>query len=214
MQLPKLINKKECYRLSWFGWLIIALIFLLFFYLLRSHLYNYLSPVKPVETKVLVVEGWVHDFAIEEVYAIFLKDKYELIITTGGPLKMGYLSTQSISAADIAKKTLIELGMDSTKIISVPRKEVVENRTIQSALTLKKWFSENNSEIENFNLLSLGAHSRRSWLLFQEAMPEKEIGIIALRDPRIVADKWWKTSHGARTVLAEAIGYFYVLFFM
>jgi len=207
-------DKKECYRLSWFGWLLIAFIFLVFLYFVRSNLYTYLSPVKPVETKVLVVEGWVSDFAIEEVYALFLKDKYELIITTGGPLEIGYLSKHYISAADFAKKTLIELGMDSTKIISVPRNEVVENRTIQSAITLKNWFSENNSEIENFNLLSFGAHSRRSWLLFQEAIPEKEIGIIALNDPRILVDKWWKTSHGTRTVLSEAIGYFYVLFFM
>lgn len=214
MKLPKLVNKKECYRLSWFAWLLIALFFILLFYFIRSNIYSYLSPVKPVDTKVLVVEGWINDFAIEKVYTLFLKDHYELIITTGGPLEIGYLSTHYISAADMAKKTLIGLGMDSTKIISVPRKEVVADRTLQSAIVLKDWFTEQKSEIENFNLVSLGAHSKRSWLLFQEAMPEKEIGIIAIQDPRFDKEKWWKTSQGSRTVLTEAIGYFYVLIFM
>ena len=214
MQPPRLVKKKECTRLTWFSVILIAFVFLALFYVLRNQLYNFLAPIKPIDTKVMVIEGWINDFAIEDVYTQFLENKYDLLITTGGPLDNGYLATHFITAADLSRATLIELGMDSTKIISVPRKFTLKNRTFQSALALNQWIKEYHSDIKSFNLISLGAHSKRSWLLFQKAMPEKEIGIIAINDLRFDSKKWWKTSIGSRTVITEAIGYFYVCFFM
>ena len=210
MQLPKLLKKKECYRISWFSLLLIALVIFLTFRFFREKLYDYLSPTEPIITKVLVIEGWMDDFAIEEAYAIYQENAYEIIITTGGSLNIGYLATHFVTSADLAKVTLIELGMDSTKIIAVPRKHVLKNRTYQSALALKKWIDNNEPNMQSFNLISLGTHSKRSWFLFQKALPDKEIGIIALRDQRFDPEKWWKTSKGSRTVITEAIAYFYI----
>jgi uncharacterized SAM-binding protein YcdF (DUF218 family) len=200
--------------MSWFGLLIIALVVFLLFRFFIGNIYDYLSPNKPIITNTLVIEGWLDDFAIEEVYSIYLENEYEIIITTGGPLDNGYLATRFITAANLAKATLIELGMDSTKIVTVPRKHVLKSRTYQSALALKDWIETNNPNLKSFNLVSLGTHSKRSLLLFQKALPDKEIGIIALRDQRFDPEKWWKTSKGSRTVITEAIGYFYVFFFM
>jgi len=214
MQLPKLIKKKECYRISWFGLLLLLLMVFLISSFLRNQIHDYLSPVEPVNTKVLVLEGWLDDFAIEEAYALFLENNYDYLITTGGPLEIGYIATQYITSAELSKTTLIKLGMDSSLIISVPRAHVLENRTYQSALALKQWIDINDTCLKSFNLVSLGVHSKRSLYLFKKAMPDKEIGIIALRDQRYDPKKWWKSSKGLRTVITETLGYFYVLFFM
>lgn len=214
MQLPKLFYKKECKKLSWFSYLIIILLFVLCFNLYRNNIYNYLSPIEPVNTNILVVEGWIEDYALKKALTIYKEGNYDLLITTGGPLEMGYLATRFITNAEMAKTTFIELGADSTKIQAVPSAFILEDRTFHSALTLKEWLENNRPEINKFNLVSLGPHSRRSWYLFQKAMPDKEIGIIALRDIRYEHQKWWKSSKGARTVITETIGYFYVLFFM
>jgi hypothetical protein len=40
----------------------------------------------PVKSKVLVIEGWLPDFALEQAVAEFEKNNYQLAITTGGPL--------------------------------------------------------------------------------------------------------------------------------
>lgn len=214
MQLPRLIKKKECLKLTWFSYLLIVLIFFSFFLLIRNQLYNFLAPIKPIETKVMVIEGWMNDFALEEVYTLFQKEDYDLLITTGGSLDNGYLATHYITAAELAKATLIELGMDSTKILSIPRNFTLKNRTFLSALALKRWMDEHTRSVPDFNLVSLGAHSKRSWFLFQKAMPETKIGVIAMQDQRFDSKKWWTTSIGSRTVITEAIGYFYVYFFM
>jgi hypothetical protein len=210
MKLPKFIKKKECYRITWFYLLIIALVIFLSLHFFRDRLYDYLSPNEPIATKTLVIEGWMDDFALEEVYALYQENNYEIIITTGGSLAIGYLATHYITSADLAKTTLIELGMDSTKIFSVPRKHVLEKRTYESALALKKWITTKQPNLNSFNLVSLGTHSKRSWFLFQKALPNQEIGIIALRDQRFDSEKWWKTSKGSRTVITEALGYFYI----
>lgn len=210
MKLPKLFKKKECYKFTWFSLLIIVLVIFLSFHFFRAKLYDYLSPNQPIKTKTLVIEGWMDDFALKEAYTLFQKNDYEIIITTGGPLTIGYLATHFITSADLAKATLIELGMDSTKIISVPRKHVLKNRTTESALALKNWLEKNRPDVHSFNLVSLGTHSKRSWILFQRAFPDKEIGIIAMQDQRFDPDKWWTTSKGSRTVITEAIGYFYI----
>lgn len=214
MQQAKLVKKKECYRISWFSLLLIALVIFLLFRFFRERIYDYLSPNEPITTKVLVIEGWLDDFAIEEAYTIYQENDYEIIITTGGSLDIGYLATHFVTTADLARATLLELGMDSTKIIAVPRKHVLEKRTYQSAIALKNWVDTNEPDIHSFNLVSLGTHSKRSLFLFRKALPDKEIGIIALQDQRFDPEKWWKTSKGSRTVITEAIGYFYVLFFM
>ena len=214
MQPPKLLKKKECYRISWFSLLLIALVSFLLFQFFKEKLYDYLSPNEAISTKVLVIEGWLDDFALEEAYHLYLENDYELLITTGGPLEIGYLATHFITSADLAKATLLELGLDSTKLIAVPRKHVLKNRTYQSAIALKNWIDTTHPDIDSFNLVSLGTHSKRSLFLFRKALPDKQIGIIALRDQRFDPEEWWKTSKGTRTVITEAIGYFYVFFFM
>ena len=213
MQLPKLIKKKECYRLSWFSILIILFIFSSLFLYIRNNLYNYLSPIKPISSKTLVVEGWLEDYALEEAYKLFIENGYERIITTGGPLNQGYLVTKYKTTADIAKATFLELGMDSTKIFVAPSELFLQERTYQSALSLRNYIKQEDLEIENFNLVSLGLHSKRSYELFKKAFPEKKIGIIAIRDQRFNHEKWWSSSKGLRTVITEAIGYIFVALF-
>jgi uncharacterized SAM-binding protein YcdF (DUF218 family) len=214
MQLPKLYKKRECNRLSWFSRLLIALIFLFSLILIRNHLYKFLSPIEPIQTNFLVVEGWMDDFALEETAKIFKEGHYSHIITTGGPLDMGGMTTHYISTAELAQATLIHLGIDSGKITAVPRKYIIQKRTLQSALALKQWIIREHPDLKSFNLVSLGPHSRRSHYLFQKALPNTKIGIIAIRDKRYDYVKWWQSSKGSRTVITEAIGYFYVLFFM
>lgn len=214
MHLPKLYKKKNCIKLSWFSILLITILLLVLLKIIANSLYDFLSPVKTTDTHVLVVEGWIDDFGIKEAYNIFQEGDYDLIITTGGPLEIGYLVTHFATSADLGKATFLSLGMDSTKIVSVSSKLVLTERTYQSAQTLNNWLNENRPDIKSFNFVSLGPHTRRSWFLFRKAMPDKDIGVIAIRDKRFDAKKWWKSSKGTRTVLTETIGYFYVLFFM
>jgi hypothetical protein len=59
----------------------------------------------------------------------------------------------------------------------------------------------------------LGAHARRSWLLFEKVLgPTTRVGIIAVEDCDYDPKRWWRASQGVRIVLDELIAYCYARF--
>src|SRR5882724_88848 len=59
-----LFDRKERWSLSWRGRLILAFALLLVGALLLKGVYPFLATTHRVDTNVLVVEGWVHEYAI------------------------------------------------------------------------------------------------------------------------------------------------------
>jgi len=63
------------------------------------------------------------------------------------------------------------------------------------------------------NLVTLGPHARRSWLLYQEAFGDDvKIGVIPLENRSYDPSRWWCSSEGFRDVISEAIAWFYARF--
>lgn len=205
--------KKEKYVLRVWVKLLILASFIGLLFIMIYNAYSFLSPNQKVEAKILVVEGWLNDYALEESLEIFRKGNYEHLLITGGPLNTGYVIMNYKSTADVSYQTLLAYGAAADSMTAVNRALVWRDRTYHTALELKKFLSEHYPEVSSINLVSLGAHSRRSWLLFQKALPNHQIGIISIDDRLYDHHQWWKNSKGFRSVLTEGIGYFYVLFF-
>lgn len=114
-----------------------------------------------------------------------------------------YLSGYS-SNAESAAKRLIALGVESSKIIAVPCEKVRINRTLTSALAFRDWVAISGINIKGINILSMGAHSRRTWMSYNKILDEKySIGVISLPD--------YHNSKKARllTTIRETIGILY-----
>jgi hypothetical protein len=64
--------------------------------------------------------------------------------------------------------------------------------------------------------MTLGAHARRSWLTYREALGDSvAVGIIALDDPSYDRQTWWRFTEGIEKVPWEIAGYAYArLFFI
>ena len=61
-----------------------------------KYLANYLSKSDRVKANVLIVEGWVPDYALEMAYEEFFRNEYEYIITTGSNSLTKYIKVSSI----------------------------------------------------------------------------------------------------------------------
>ncbi len=59
-----------------------------------NYLSGYLSKSEQVKANVLIVEGWLPEYALEMAYNEFEKGKYEYIITTGLQYPMNILRFQ------------------------------------------------------------------------------------------------------------------------
>lgn len=205
--------KRNCRCLKRRFKLLILIIILGLIYLGFTRIYSILSPDEVIKSDFMVVEGWMSDYAIEESLHIFRNDNYHHLFVTGGPLNNGYYLNNYKSDAEVATETLLLLGASKDSITMVIRELVWRDRTYHAALKLRSYLEENHPEVKSFNLISQGAHSARSWLLFKMAMPDFEIGIISIDNKLFDNNKWWKTSKGFRTVFTEAFGYFYIRFF-
>lgn len=207
----KLTKRIECVRLTWTGRLLVLLILLLLTIVVGRGLPYFLSPNKPVNGQILVLDGQVPDYAIERAIEIFKQGKYEMIVTTGSKISEGFYVSEHKTMADLSKGTFMALGFDSTKVIALPTKFVERNRTFNSANTLNQWLLANRSDIQSIDVLAVGCHARRSWFLFEKANGKSiEVGIISTPHRGFEIDKWWKNSIGTRIVLSETIAYLFV----
>lgn len=87
------------------------------------------------------------------------------------------------SCAELARNRLLSMGMDSSRVISIPGKKALINRTLKSALAFRDWLKTTNIDIKGINIISLGTHTRRTWMIYNKILHEKyPVGIISLQD--------------------------------
>lgn len=209
-----LINRRERWGLSWRGWLVLGVGLLASACLLMLKIQPFLAATNKVHGQFLIVEGWIPPETLKYAVAEFKAGDYQKILTSGCVVR-GHLDLDiKITYADWAASDLRKNGMPDALIQSIPCWEERRDRTYNSALAVKAWLAERHIPVKSINVVTLGAHARRSRLLYQEAFGGKvQVGIIAIPDPDYDAKHWWSYSEGVRDVLSEGIAYLYAKFF-
>ncbi|MBW4683059.1 MAG: YdcF family protein [Microcoleus vaginatus WJT46-NPBG5] len=178
-----------------------------------NHLHPFLALNSPVKADILVVEGWLPDYAIKTSIDEFKTGGYRKLITTGGPLSKGYYLAEYKTFAEIAAATLIALNFEPDNLIAVPAPAAIKHRTQASAVALRQWLSTSGLEVKAINLYTFGPHARRSWLIFKQVLaPEICVGVIAAQPLDYDANNWWQSSTGVRSTISESIAYAYARF--
>jgi len=206
-----LIRRSACWFPTPWAWLCLALLACAAGFGGIRWIYPFLAVTSRVDSKVLVVEGWLPDYTrIDPVVREYNEGHYEMIIVTGGPTPKRELLGEFGTYAELTKAILERRGISPSVIFAVPSVGVARDRTYATALALKLWLQSRNPGIAAFNLFTLGAHGRRSRLLFQEAIGDGvKIGVISSGDLRYDGGKWWRSSAGIREVFGETMAYLY-----
>ncbi len=210
-----ILTVRPRWGLSWRGWALVILAGLLAFFLLLFNIYPFLALTDRVNADILVVEGWVHEYAIRQAVAEYSTGHYQHLFTTGGPVigKGGYINDYNTSAS-VGAELLVKAGIPRDSVQMVPSRVSDRNRTYSSAVALREWFHENNVRAHGINLVTEDAHARRSRLLFEKALgPEVAVGVIAASSPDYDAKRWWRYSDGISEVFGQGTAYIYAKFF-
>jgi uncharacterized SAM-binding protein YcdF (DUF218 family) len=177
--------------------------------------YPFLAITQPVNADILVVEGWVHPYAIRVAMQEFKSHPYERVFTTGGPVvgKGGYINDYQTSAS-VGADLLKEAGLPAGLVQMVPTHVIGRDRTYSSAIALRDWFHKHSLQVRSLNIVTEGAHARRTRLLFERALGrDVNVGVIAVPSPDFDARHWWYYSEGVQDVVEEGFGYLYAKFF-
>jgi uncharacterized SAM-binding protein YcdF (DUF218 family) len=211
-----LFTRKERWGFSWRGWLILAFILVLVGALLLKGVYPFLATTHRVgDADALVVEGWVHEYAVQAAVEEFRSGSYRHVFTTGGPVVGigGYINDFQTSAsvgADLLKKA----GMPDESLQMVPSRTIDRDRTYSSAVALRDWIQEHQPSVRRINVVTENTHARRTRLLFQKALgKDMQVGIIGVPNPDYDNRHWWRYSEGVKDVGSEALAYVYARLF-
>jgi hypothetical protein len=205
-----LLRRRQCMVPTWRGWLALLIVSVAGFVVAVRTVQPFLAVNAPVTGGLLVVEGWMPDFALKEAMAEFGRNHYRGLFVTGGPMDTGAPLSEYGTYAELGAATIEKLGLGTNVVHSVPAAKVREDRTFASALALKRWLRERGITSAKLNVISKGPHARRTRLLYEKAFGKgTEIGIIAVADEDYDAKRWWASSKGFRDVIGETVAYVY-----
>ena len=208
-----LLVRRECWTLSLPAKIagLIVLFGVGIFVLLVVH--PFLALTDRVNGDDLVIEGWIHEWAVKAGIDEFKQYGYTRVYVTGGPAYGQGPSSIYDTLAHVGSTRLKAAGLPDESMQMVPGVEIGRDRTYNDALALRRWFEEHKIRVDSINVLTEGAHARRSRLLFERAFNrEVKIGVIAVPNPNYDAKRWWLYSEGVRETIGETIAYLYAKF--
>lgn len=208
-----LLLRRECWTLSLGAKALLLVAGIMAVLITIRFIYPFLAVTSKVNGQYLVVEGWIPPETLKYAVAEFKGGDYREILTSGCVVRDRLDSDVKITYADWAAADLRKLGMPSGLVQAIPCWDERRDRTYSSALAVKTWLEERHSPVESINVMTLGAHARRSHLLYQEAFGHNvKVGVIAIPNPDYNARHWWRYSEGVRDVIGEGIAYAYAKF--
>jgi uncharacterized SAM-binding protein YcdF (DUF218 family) len=206
----KLFGRRQIVVPTWRGTLLILIVLLVAGFLLLHGAYSFLAPSHPLGSGVLVVEGWAPDYALSAAASNFKQGNYQKLFVTGGPIENGGPLIAYKTYAQLGAAILMTMGVDTNSVQAVPAPKVKQDRTYTSARALKAYLREHGGLPKQLDLITVGPHARRSWLLFRKAFGEQtKVGITSVPEIEYDSGKWWHYSNGVRSIIGELLAYCY-----
>ncbi len=206
--------KRYCRCLTFFGWLVLLLLAVLFFRIWMGTVCHWLSLDRPVKAKTLVVEGWIEDYALKNAVNFYKKNHYKHLIVTGLPITRWHDYVTFKNTAQGSAAVMKGDGFRDTIYQAVIPRSVTLNRTYNTAVATRMLFQKHPEFGRSFNIYSVGVHARRTHLMFERAFGDGyKIGIIADTDRSFDPEHWWRSSKGFRNVSNEFVAFNYVWIF-
>src|SRR5262249_18494334 len=122
--------RKERWGLSLRGWLILVGIGLSTGVLFLLTAEPFLAETHRLNSNILVVEGWIHEYAIRGAVEEFRRGSYQRIFTTGGPITgSGHYINDYHTSASVGADLLTRHGVPPEAVQMVPSREMNRDRT-------------------------------------------------------------------------------------
>jgi uncharacterized SAM-binding protein YcdF (DUF218 family) len=191
---------------TWRGWLLILALSVALLVGTGAVVHPFLAVTDPGQADVLVIEGWLADYALKRGADIFHSGQYQRVFVTGGPLeKAAHLAGFDTYAASGAA-VLLNYGLSAGEVMPVPTTERYRNRTYAAALALRDHCALSGIELRSVDVVTLGTHARRSRLCFRRALGrDVRVGVIAVPSRDYEDARWWRYSQGVKAVVSEMV---------
>ncbi len=156
--------------------------------------------------RLLVVEGWLDEDALDDAAIAFRHGDYERIVTSGGPIDSWREGQTATHYAERAAGYLKHHGLADVPIAAASAPASAQDRTFLSAVVVRDWVRREGLNPDAIDVYSDGVHARRSRMVYRLAFgPSVAVGMLAATPRKYDLEHWWRTSQGAKTVLDESL---------
>ena len=208
----RLFTRRERWGLAPAGWALLMALIVGCTVLGGRQLNRFLTLDQPVGAPIMVVEGWLPRYAYREAARRFLEGGYERVVVAG-LRDDDYRHSGDGRPDDFGAADLIASGVPRGNVYTAIADNPSRDRTYHAALAVKHALESQRMATASIDVVTLGAHARRSRLVFAKALGgDRRVGVIAIEDRLFDPTHWWRSSEGVRTVLGEAIAYLYARF--
>ena len=170
----------------------------------------FLSATPAVPADALIVEAWIGVDGIRAAKEEFQRGHYRYLVTAGASNDSRWDGGRW-NYAEKAQEVLLGLGMPAEQVVSAPAPDTNRQRTFTSAAAVRAELARRNIHLASANVFTLGAHARRSRLVFAKVFPDAKVGAIAWQSASHQRGPWWQSSERAIDLLKESAGYLYEL---
>ncbi len=207
-----LLRRHQVWLPTPLGWLLLAVVAAGIGWLVAQRAYAWLALEQPARgpdgrgAKLLVVEGWLSPYELDDAARVFRAGRYEQIVTTGGPSDDWPESAVPTTFASRAADYLVRHGVPPERIVALAAPETRVDRTYVSAVQVREWNRRQPRPVVALDVFTGGTHARRSRRLYRMAFgPPVEIGARTARPRDVDPARWWASSAGAKNVVAESL---------
>lgn len=210
VRVGRFFRRRELLLPTWRVWVLILMLMIFITWACGRLGYSFFAMTRRVPARVLAVEGWVPDYALQFVADEIKQGRVDNVFVTGGPLEYGAPLSEYGTYAEVGTAVLLRNGLSTNQVEAVPSEWVKQDRTYTSAVYLARYFKEHAVKERAFNVVSMGAHARRSRMLFEKAFGKNvEIGVISIPYVDFDPKRWYTTSAGVRLLISEMLAYVY-----
>lgn len=206
--MPALFRRREVVLPTLWGWLLMLGLLGATATLAARQLGGWLAVSEPVAganggpAALLVVEGWMGERELNDAAAYARRRGYQRVVTSGGPIDS--FSTYT-SYAERAAQRLRE-RLPGLRVDAAPTPRTAQDRSYASAVWVRDWALQQAVPIKTIDVYSVGAHARRSRMIYRMAFGEtSHVGVVAGMPHDSEVLRWWTTSEAAKVVLGESL---------
>ncbi len=206
------MRRREVWTLTWPARLVVLVLVTGGVTLLARHAGTFLAVNEPRGGDYLVVEAWMPPYTYARAAELWQSGHYRRVIAVRVTPVDAPADAAGVQYSAVG--SLVRAGIPREVIVDVASTGIQQDRTYHSGVSLRRWLQGEHVTAASLDVLTLGAHARRSRLLFGKALGAGyEVGVITVADRGFDAAHWWRTSEGVRTVLGEFIAYLYARLF-
>lgn len=187
-------------------WILPAIVAAGIAFLLWIH--PFLAITRPVDARVLVVEGWVPDYVLDAAAHEFRTGHYSWLFVSGLPFEPGEPDYALGSNAKRCVRHLIHEGLDPKSVVAAPSVSTSWNRTSAMARAVADQIRARGLGNDGVNIVTLGPHARQTLLAYHRMLgPAVRVGVISIPKDDYVASHWWTSAAGIRKTLKDFAGW-------